>query len=156
MKKFWISVILLLSVATLCLAADKIETPANCKQCGMNRTTFSHSRMVVTYADGSSTGTCSLNCVVSYTKKAKGMRITAYQVADYNSKKLTDAKKATWVFGGKKEGVMTQVPNWAFAKKKNAEAFIVENGGKLATFDEALKAAEEENKEPKGHEGHTH
>ena len=37
---------------------------------------------------------------------------------------------------------MTPVAKWAFANKKDADAFIKANGGKPATFDEALKAAE--------------
>lgn len=149
-------VFLLLTSVTICFAAGNIEAPANCKQCGMNRTTFSHSRMVVTYSDGSSSGTCSLNCVVNDAKKAKGKTVTTYQVADYNSSKLIDAKKAFWIIGGKKKGVMTSVPKWAFANKKDADAFIRENGGKPATFNEALKSAEEENSDNNEHSLHKH
>ena len=157
MRKFWISIMLLLACGTTCLAADKkVETPADCQQCGMNRTSFNYSRMVVSYKDGSSTGTCSLNCVATDMKKQPGKEVKSFQVGDYNSKTLIDAKKATWVIGGKKKGVMTAVAKWAFADKKAAEAFVKENGGKLATFDEALTAAQKElaEQEPKGHSGH--
>ena len=41
---------------------DVKEFPA-CKYCGMNRETFSHSRMLVEYSDGTSVGTCSLHCI---------------------------------------------------------------------------------------------
>ena len=37
-------------------------------------------------------------------------------------------------------GVMTKRAKWAFAKKGDAEKFVTENGGKLASFDEAIKA----------------
>jgi len=57
MKKLWIAILLLVSFATVCLAADKVEAPDDCKHCGMDRTKFAHSRMVVTYSDGNSTGT---------------------------------------------------------------------------------------------------
>lgn len=159
MKKLWIAVLMILSLGTVCLAADKVEAPDACKQCGMDRTQFAHSRMIVTYADGSSTGTCSINCVVTEMKEAKGKAVKSFQVADYTSKKLIDAQTATWVIGGSKKGVMTKVAKWAFAEKKDANAFIKHNGGKLATFDEALKASESEHderagaKQP-GHKGH--
>ena len=131
MKSFWISIMLLLVSGTFCLAADSgVEAPAGCKQCGMNRTTFAHSRMVVTYKDGSSSGTCSINCVASDMKKQPGKEVKSFQVGDYNSRKLIDAKKATWVIGGKQKGVMTQVAKWAFADKKAAEVFVKENDGR--------------------------
>lgn len=156
MNKLWISLFLLMSFATICLAAVSIEAPADCKQCGMNRTTFGHSRMVVTYVDGSSSGTCSINCVVTDAKTQKGKKVKSYQVADYNSRKLVDAAKASWVIGGNKKGVMTPLPKWAFADKKDADAFIKANGGKPAGFAGALKAAENENADKPDHKGHTH
>jgi nitrous oxide reductase accessory protein NosL len=157
MKRFLVIAALLISATVSTAAEKKVEAPADCQQCGMNRTTFGQSRMVVTYKDGSSTGTCSINCVAVDMKKQPGKEVNSFQVGDYNSKNLIDAKSAVWVIGGKKKGVMTQVAKWAFADKKAAEAFIKDNGGKLATFDEALKAAEGEqaDKGPgKGHGSH--
>ena len=159
MKKIWIALLLVLSLGTVCLAAEKVEAPDSCKHCGMDRTTFAHSRMVVTYTDGSSTGTCSINCVVTDMKEAK-KEVKSFQVADYNSKKLTDAKSATWVIGGSKKGVMSKVAKWAFAKKTDAEEFIKANGGIVATFEETLKAAEKDeaerakNMKHQEHKGH--
>jgi nitrous oxide reductase accessory protein NosL len=92
--------------------------------------------------------------VVTDTKKAKGKTVKSFQVADYNTKKLIDAKSAAWVIGGSKKGVMTQVAKWAFADKKGADAFIKQNGGKPATFDEALKAAEKEQTGSSQNKGH--
>jgi nitrous oxide reductase accessory protein NosL len=154
MKNIWIALLFCLSLGTVCLAADKIEAPDACKHCGMDRTKFAHSRMVVTYTDGSSAGTCSLNCVVTDLKIAKGKKVKLIQVADYNTRKLTNAKKATWVIGGSKKGVMTTIPKWAFANKKDAEVFIKENGGKQATFDEALEKAQKEDMDSQEHMGH--
>jgi len=163
MKKLWITVLLVLSLGTVCLAAEtKVEAPDACVHCGMDRTKFGHSRMIVTYTDGSSAGTCSLNCVVTDMSKNKDKTVKSFQVADYNTRKLTDAKTDTWVIGGTKKGVMTKVAKWAFADKKDADAFIKANGGKPATFDDALKAAEAEHAEkaqsrkPQEHKGHDH
>ena len=161
MKKLWIIVTLLLSLTAICCAAEtKVEAPDACVHCGMDRTKFGHSRMIVTYEDGSSAGTCSINCVVTDMAKAKGKTVKSFQVADYNTRKLIDAKAAAWVIGGSKKGVMTPVAKWAFADKKDAEAFIKADGGKPATFDEALKATEKEladraqSKKPHEHKGH--
>lgn len=157
MKRLWLTVCMLVSIAGVCLAAElKVEAPADCQKCGMNRTTFAQSRMVVTYKDGS-TGTCSINCAVVDVKANKGKEVKSFQVGDYDSKKLINARTATWVIGGNKKGVMTPVAKWAFADKSGAEKFIKGNGGKLATFDEVVKATEKELAEqdkPKGHSGH--
>ena len=158
MKRFLIISLLLLIAATACLAAEKkVEAPADCQQCGMNRTTFGQSRMVVTYMDGSSSGTCSINCVAVDMKKKPGKEVKSFQVGDYNSRELIDAKSAVWVIGGSKKGVMTPVAKWAFAEKSSAEKFVKKNGGRLATFDEVMQAAANEQGEKAsggGHGGH--
>lgn len=157
LKKYWLTVVMLFSLSAVCLAAEtSVEAPADCKQCGMNRTKFSHSRMIVTYSDGS-TGTCSINCVAVDMQANKGKAVKSFQVGDYDTKKLIDAKTAFWVIGGAKKGVMTPVAKWAFAEKSGAMKFIKENGGKLATFNDVLRAAEKEQEvkaSGKGHGGH--
>lgn len=157
MKKF---ILLLLTCITLASAgllhATWVEPPGDCKYCGMDRNKFAHSRMVITYADGSSTGTCSINCTVVDKLANRDKTVTSYQVADYNSRKLIDAGSAVWVIGGKKSGVMTRVAKWAFSDKKAASAFITAHGGKLATFDEAFKATERELAEEEPHGSHDH
>ena len=125
-------------------ALDAVEAPKSCKLCGMDRTYFAHSRMLTTYADGGTLGSCSLHCAATDLKKNPGRKVKSLQVADLNTKKLIDARKATWVIGGKKSGVMTNVPKWAFAKKSDAEKFTKEQGGTVASFDEALALAEKE------------
>lgn len=160
MKRLLMAIALIMGLGINSYAADTVEPPAACIHCGMNRTTFNYSRMVITYTDGSSAGTCSIACIATDLQQAKGKKIKAIQVADYASKKLIDAKTATWVMGGKKQGIMTPVAKWAFADKKAAEAFIKAHGGKLTTFDAALKEAEKEaaanNPAPTGkkHMGH--
>jgi len=141
MKKLWIVVLLVLSLGTVCLASDKVEAPEACVQCGMDRTKFGHSRMVVTYSDGSNAGTCSLNCVVTDLLKSKGKTAKSFQVADYNTRKLIDAKTAFWVIGGSKKGVMTAVAKWAFTTKSAAQSFVDSNGGTITDWETALLAA---------------
>jgi copper chaperone NosL len=125
-------------------ALERVEAPAKCQECGMDRSMFAYSRMLVVYTDGTGTGICSLHCAAENLKTNADKKVKSLQVADYNSKLLVDAKKATWVIGGKKSGVMTAQPKWAFAQKADAEAFIKANGGTLAGFDEALAQADKE------------
>lgn len=142
------------------MAKENIEAPADCKQCGMNRTAFSHSRMMMTYEDGSFVGTCSLNCVVSEMKSSLEKKIVRVQVADYQSHKLIDAGSALWIIGGAKKGVMTRVPKWAFATRQAGEQFVREHGGRFVSYEEALLAAEQEHADrskedkPTHHSGH--
>ena len=128
----------------LAQAQEDIQKIASCKYCGMDRAKFAHSRMLIEYEDGASAGTCSIHCVavdlslnIDKTPKTIG-------VGDYNTKTLLDAEKAFWVIGGSKPGVMTKRAKWAFAEKGAAEAFVKENQGKVATFDEAMKATYED------------
>ena len=149
MKKFGvlflaIGIVLFTGAFFLAQAQDDIQKIASCKYCGMDRAKFSHSRMLIEYEDGTSVGTCSVHCVavdlslnIDKTPKAIG-------AGDYNTKALVDAEKAVWVIGGNKPGVMTKRAKWAFADKGAAEAFVKENQGKVATFDEAMKATYED------------
>lgn len=146
MNRFLLVIALLFISTTVCLAAAKakVEPPAECHNCGMNRTSFGYSRMIVSYKDGSSTGTCSINCVAVDMRKNRGKEAASFQVADYKSRNLIDAKTAVWVIGGSKKGVMTPVAKWAFAEKSDAEQFVRESGGKLASFDDVLQAVSRE------------
>lgn len=126
--------------AVWALDNDVKEIPA-CKYCGMNREMFAHSRMLLEYTDGTKEGVCSLHCASVDLALNLDKAPKAIQVGDYGQKTLIDAEKATWIIGGGKPGVMTKNAKWAFANKADAEKFKLENGGRLATFDEALEAA---------------
>lgn len=135
---------LLTGIAAYGQAPPDVQAHKNCKYCGMDREKFAHSRMLIEYEDGSNFGSCSIHCSAVDLAVALDKKPKAILVADYNKKDLIDAEKATWVIGGGKPGVMTKTAKWAFADKKDAEAFIKENGGKLATFDDAMKATYED------------
>lgn len=123
--------------------ADVKEFP-DCLHCGMDREKFSHSRMLVSYADGTKVGTCSISCVAREKRKNPDKQVKSLQVADYDTKKLIEAQGAVWVVGGKVRGVMSPVAKWAFASRDAAEKFIRVNGGKVVPFSEAMKMAQEE------------
>ena len=145
MKKTVLITLLVLAASAIEAFAldDLVQTPG-CKYCGMDRQKFSQSRMHVDYEDGSFRGTCSLHCAALDLGLTMDKTPTAIMVADYGSKKLIDAEKAVWVVGGSVQGVMTRNAKWAFENKANAETFIRQNGGRLTTFDDAIKLAYEE------------
>jgi hypothetical protein len=107
----------------------------------MDREKFSHSRMLIAYEDGSTVATCSLHCAAVELANAIDKIPVSLRVADYDSKELIDAESAVWVLGGSKKGVMTGQAKWAFASGEPAERFIKANGGRIVTFDEAIKAS---------------
>jgi copper chaperone NosL len=124
-------------------AAD-IQKHADCKYCGMDRQKFGHSRMLVTYDDGSEFGSCSIHCAALNMAVSLDKTPKTIQVGDYNTKNLIDAQKATWVIGGSKPGVMTKRAKWAFEKPADGEAFVKESGGSIGTFEDAMKVTFED------------
>ena len=125
-------------------AQDDIREHRSCSQCGMDRKAYGFSRMLIIYRDGGKSGVCSLHCAVNETGSNKGREIASLLVADRNSRELINAEKAFWVMGGKKRGVMTPLAKWAFAREQDAQEFVKNYGGELATFDNAMKSAREE------------
>jgi len=127
--------------SALSASSADVAKSASCRQCGMDREKFSHSRMLIEYEDGSTVATCSLHCTAVELANTIDKIPVMVSVADYESKELIDADKAGWVLGGSKKGVMTGQAKWAFASNGAAERFIKANGGKIVTFDAAIKAA---------------
>ena len=147
MKKlvFFVAMILLcLSITALGLAQEDIKKHPSCKYCGMDREKFSHSRVYLEFDDGSSEGMCSLHCAAIDLAIQIDKTPKTIWVGDYTMKKLIGVETAFWVIGGNKMGVMTKRAKWAFEKKEDADKFIKENGGGMATFEGAMKAAYED------------
>ena len=132
------------------VAENDIDEFRSCNNCGMDRKAYGYSRMVITYDNGSRVGVCSLHCAITELDEHKGVAVKSLLVADRNSRALVDAKKAFWVVGGSKRGVMTQNPKWAFATMDAAQTFVNSNGGKITGWDAALLAARED-ATPKSH-----
>lgn len=169
MKKFFLFVLISLIFSTHIFAESHLDISkyGSCKYCGMDRHKYSHSRMLVVYEDGSELATCSIHCTAVELAVNIDKNVKKILVADYNTKKLIDAETAFWVIGGNIPGVMTKNAKWAFEKKEDAENFIRKNGGKIATFEEALqitysdmyndtKMIREKRKKMKGEGGQKH
>jgi len=139
-----LTVALLFLSGTITFAQDDLKDHRSCGICGMDRKEYGFSRMLVQYEDGGTAGVCSLNCAVIELALNKGRKVKALLVADRDSRTLIDAEQAVWVMGGKKPGVMTQRPKWAFGSPAAAGAFIEAYGGKVVPWSEALAAARED------------
>lgn len=135
--------IILCGIASAQDLEDTNDLPA-CKYCNMNRAQYAHSRVLVIYDDGTRFGACSIYCAAVDLAVNLDKKPTSVLVGDYYSKELIDVETAFWVIGGVKAGVMTKRAKWAFARKREAERFIAENGGKPTTFEQVLKATYED------------
>ncbi len=129
---------------TTARAQNDVDEHRACAVCGMDRKAYGYSRMLVRYGDGSRTGVCSLHCAVVDMDAHKDRQVAALLVADRTTRALVDADKAIWVVGGKKRGVMTQRPKWAFATEDAARSFVKEYGGAITPWVTVLAAAREE------------
>jgi copper chaperone NosL len=140
-----LSMLVFLAVGSLAFAQSQedISVTPSCKYCGMDRHKFAHSRMVIEYDDGTTVGLCSLHCAAIDLSLNIDKTPKTLWVADYNTKMLIDADKATWVMDPAKPGVMSRTAKWAFVKNEDAVKFTKENGGYLTTFEDSLKAAYE-------------
>ena len=134
---------LLLMAGAAAYAQEDISEHRNCAHCGMDRKAYGYSRMLIVYEDGQKVGVCSLHCAV-VELNASGRKVKSLQVADRDTRSLIDAETAVWVIGGKKRGVMTQRPKWAFSTKTAAQAFIDSNGGTIVSWADVLAAARED------------
>lgn len=141
------NIILLLILFCLCaavgMAGNDIDQFRSCGYCGMDRKAYGYSRMTITYEDGSRAGVCSLHCAVTEIDGKKSA-VKSLMVADRTTHEMVEAEKAFWVMGGRKRGVMTPNPKWAFATKDAAHAFMNTNGGVLSPWDTVRDAARKE------------
>ena len=139
----------LLVAAMFCIAAaapvsEDIRQYPECKYCGMDREKFGFSRMLIQYDDGTAAPTCSVHCAGIDLALNPHKAISASLVGDYASRKLLDAEKAIWVLGGDKMGVMSIRGKWAFRERRDAEQFIREHGGAMASYEAVMKAVFED------------
>lgn len=110
----------------------------SCHLCGMYIDLYASTRHVIIYEDGSQVETCSLACAAKLTKRS-GKKISKIMAADYLTKELIKADSAVYLEGSDIPGVMSYVSRIAFKSKSDALAFQKKHGGKIITFQEALK-----------------
>ena len=106
---YLIMALLLTSACAVVIAV--VDGPKSCQQCDMDRTVYARSRMLILYADGTSTGVCSINCATAELQNNRDKQVVSILAADYISKELIDARTAIGVIGGRQKDVMTNLEN---------------------------------------------
>lgn len=121
---------------------DDMTKYKRCPYCGMVRKMWSHSRHLVHYSDDLVDGTCSIHCLAISLSLNLDRGIKGIYAADFGAdgkmKPLANVDKMTYLVGSKLPGTMSAKSKMAFASPEKAKAAQAANGGKTATFDEAL------------------
>jgi len=110
----------------------------SCAVCGMYLDLYERTHFVILFNDDTTKSTCSLACAAMVINQNKG-RIKGVKVADFLTGKLLDADKAYFLEGSDIPGVMSYTSRIAFFSKTQASTFQKKHGGRIVTFDRALK-----------------
>ncbi|EDZ62105.1 hypothetical protein SMGD1_0037 [Sulfurimonas gotlandica GD1] len=113
-----------------------------CPVCGMSLKIYYKTNHTSQLQNKTSRQYCSMRCLVM-DKKEYGIDSKSIQVVDATTEMLIDAKSAYYVIGSKVKGTMSKVSKLAFAKEEDAKKHVQKYKGKIVSFDEALKSAQE-------------
>ncbi len=124
---------------------DELKKYPKCPYCGMDRTQYHHSRMLIQYGDDLVDGTCSIHCsaislAINIDRQPKGLWV-GDNAAEGEVKPLVEVDKAQFLVGGDIKGVMTKRSKVAYGNADAATAAKAKHGGELVNFDAALLAA---------------
>jgi NosL protein/cbb3-type cytochrome c oxidase subunit III len=120
--------------------AGQTDKQKYCPLCSMNLKMFWKTSHWLTFADGTKTGYCSIHCAAIVYKKRTN-EIDHWEVVDYDTGKLFDARAAYFLIGSDLPGTMTPVSKLAFNMRPAAEKYQKEHGGKIGNFNDALERA---------------
>lgn len=120
-------------------SAEDREKRESCRVCGMWVDEYKRTAAVLVYKDGHQESTCGVACMLREVEDAGGLdAFESVKVHDWVSGNLVDAETATYVMGSRV--IPDMVPNYiAFAKREEAEAFAVKEGGDIIDFNIAFQ-----------------
>jgi len=98
---------------------------------------------VVYFDDGSSKVVCSLSCATRLIRENQG-KTKNVLAADFLTGKLINARDALYIEGSDVPGVMSYTSRIAFRSRTDAEEFQRKHGGRIISFEDALKHQTEE------------
>ncbi len=119
-------------------ASSRAAEREGCAICGMYLDMYAKTRYAITLDDGSARSTCSLACATRIMDENKG-HVKDIKVGNYLSGELIDARSASFLEGSDVRGVMSRTSRIAFPSKQDALEFQKKHGGKIVTFDEAVR-----------------
>lgn len=111
-----------------------------CIVCGMDLPTFYKTNHAATTKEKHIRQYCSLHCVV-HDNEINKIDLYDLKVVDITSLKFISAQSAYYVVGSMQEGTMTRFSKYAFAKRKDANAFVQKYGGHVMNFYDAYTIA---------------
>ena len=114
-----------------------------CSLCGMYLDQYESTVHVLLFADGTRQETCSLACAAKIYAKEKN-RIKEFLAADFSTGSLIDAAHAFYLEGSDIPGVMSRISRIAFKSRTEAADVRRKHGGKIVSFQDALKHQLEE------------
>jgi len=140
MKKTWINVGVSLLLGAIFVSSVPAEEQVYCPLCSMNLKMFWKTHHRLTFSDGTITGYCSIHCA-SEVYEQKVTEIERWEVADYDTQDLVDARRAHFLIGSDLPGTMTAVSKLAFATFHTAQEYREKHGGTIGSLNDALKQA---------------
>ncbi|MEA3523562.1 MAG: nitrous oxide reductase accessory protein NosL [Campylobacterota bacterium] len=121
---------------------QKGDAKLYCPSCGMNLVKFYKTSHALD-KDAHTHQYCSIHCLVDDNQYSD---LTKAKVVDVTSLDFINAQDAFYVIGSSKPGTMTMNSKYAFASKKEAQAFVKTNGGKIVNFHDAVEIASSDRK----------
>ncbi|UFH59126.1 nitrous oxide reductase accessory protein NosL [Sulfurovum mangrovi] len=115
---------------------QKGKHKAHCIVCGMHLPTFYKTNHAATTKERQTRQYCSLHCFV-HDNEMNTIDLYDVKVIDVTTLKFISAQSAYYVVGSMKEGTMTRFSKYAFAKRKDADAFVQKYGGHVMNFYDA-------------------
>lgn len=114
----------------------------SCVICGMHLPTFYKTSHAADTKEGTKQY-CSIHCVV-HDNELNRTDLSNLRVVDTYSLKMISAVEAHYVVGSSKAGTMSRVSKYAFGKRREADAFAKEFGGKVMKFYDAYDVAKKD------------
>jgi nitrous oxide reductase accessory protein NosL len=127
-----VSILFLFAMAGTSLAAG-----GKCPICGMNLEGNENTAYEITFTDGKTVTYCCAHCGL-WDHAAMKDKVKSARTRDFISGEWIDPSKAVFLFNS--SAVPACAPSWiAFGNKAEAEKFRKGFGGKILSFDEAIK-----------------
>jgi len=126
--------------AILLVYSVRAEEQTYCPLCSMNLKMCWKTNHWLTFSDGTRTGYCSIHCA-SEVFQQRATEIDRWEVTDYDTERLVDARKAHFLIGSNLPGTMTPVSKLAFAAMDTAKTYQEKHGGTVGSLDDALQRA---------------
>ncbi len=139
-----LALLVLAGTAALAQVAEDIQKYPDCKYCGMDRQKFAHSRMLIEYSDGSGLGSCSIHCAAVDLAQNIDKDSEIDQGGGLSEQESDRRRKG--VLGNRREQARGHDQQGEVGLCRPESRRVVHQGewGKLASFDDAMKATYED------------